>query len=278
MFLQHPLIYTINAFLTLSFRRNIMATNYTTSFNINVDDLQYILKQIKIAEATSIGYTATPLSILDSIIATYGGDATSAALLPAGLRTVDGTFNNLLIAPTGIPGTPGYNPGTSLFGAADTLFPRLTDPIFQNVNGPGIDFNGDGIIDIINHNYGDASAAPGTQIRSVSDVDPRTISNLIVDMSVNNPAAIAAYLGNPLSLEQFAADHPGKNPVAPGGIVNSNDLEITNVDLATIPNQSPDIGLSPGFNSWMTFFGQFFDHGLDLVTKGTNGTVSTNGG
>ena len=23
----------------------------------------------------------------------------------------------------------------------------------------------------------------------------------------------------------------------------------------------------------MTFFGQFFDHGLDLVTKGGNGTV-----
>ena len=23
----------------------------------------------------------------------------------------------------------------------------------------------------------------------------------------------------------------------------------------------------------MTFFGQFFDHGLDLVTKGSNGTI-----
>ena len=255
-----------------------MATNYTTSFNINVDDLQYILKQIKIAEATSIGYTNTPISILDSIIAAYGGNATSAAILPAGLRTVDGTFNNLLIAPTGTPGTPGYNPGTSLFGAADILFPRLTDPVFQNVNGPGIDFNGDGIIDVINHNYGvvDVNPGPGIQlgVKSVVDVDPRTISNLIVDMSVNNPAAIAAYLGNPLSLEQFAADHPGRNPVAPGGIVNVLvDLEITNADLATIPNQSPDIGLSPGFNSWMTFFGQFFDHGLDLVTKGKNGTV-----
>ena len=99
-----------------------MATNYTSSFNINVDDLQYMLKQIKIAEATSIGYTAAPKTTLDSIIAAYGGDAISAALLPAGLRTVDGSFNNLLIAPTGTFGTPGYNPGTSLFGAADTLF------------------------------------------------------------------------------------------------------------------------------------------------------------
>ena len=100
-------------------------------------------------------------------------------------------------------------------------------------------------------------------------------------MSVNNPAAIAAYLGNPLSLEQFDADHPlnqinrrSTNPVAPGEpLIQLLSSRITNTDLQTIPNQSPDIGLSPGFNAWMTFFGQFFDHGLDLVTKGGNGTV-----
>src|SRR5262249_10597585 len=32
-------------------------------------------------------------------------------------------------------------------------------------------------------------------------------------------------------------------------------------------------GLSAPFDAWFTFFGQFFDHGLDLVTKGGNGTV-----
>ena len=41
-----------------------------------------------------------------------------------------------------------------------------------------------------------------------------------------------------------------------------------------IPNVTPDAGLSAPFNAWMTFFGQFFDHGLDLVTKGGNGTSS----
>ena len=40
-----------------------------------------------------------------------------------------------------------------------------------------------------------------------------------------------------------------------------------------IPNVTPDEGLSAPFNSWFTFFGQFFDHGLDLVDKGGNGTV-----
>ena len=39
-----------------------------------------------------------------------------------------------------------------------------------------------------------------------------------------------------------------------------------------IGNITPDAGLSAPFNSWMTFFGQFFDHGLDLITKG-GGTV-----
>jgi hypothetical protein len=37
---------------------------------------------------------------------TYGVNAASAGQLPFGLRTVDGTFNNLMIAPTGTPGTP----------------------------------------------------------------------------------------------------------------------------------------------------------------------------
>src|SRR5262249_1135813 len=38
-------------------------------------------------------------------------------------------------------------------------------------------------------------------------------------------------------------------------------------------NVSPDVGLSAPFNAWMTFFGQFFDHGLDLVTKGGFETI-----
>jgi Ca2+-binding RTX toxin-like protein len=50
-------------------------------------------------------------------------------------------------------------------------------------------------------------------------------------------------------------------------------LEISVNGTITIENRSPDIGLSPSFNGWMTFFGQFFDHGLDLVSKGGSGTV-----
>ena len=40
-----------------------------------------------------------------------------------------------------------------------------------------------------------------------------------------------------------------------------------------IPNVTTDIGLSPPYNSLFTIFGQFFDHGLDKITNGGNGTV-----
>jgi Animal haem peroxidase/RTX calcium-binding nonapeptide repeat (4 copies) len=55
--------------------------------------------------------------------------------------------------------------------------------------------------------------------------------------------------------------------IANSGITLSPDGSID------IINKSPDIGLSPSFNGFMTFFGQFFDHGLDLVPKGGNGSV-----
>lgn len=55
--------------------------------------------------------------------------------------------------------------------------------------------------------------------------------------------------------------------------LTADGLEVSSDGSITIANRSPDVGLSPGFNGWMTFFGQFFDHGLDLVTKGNNGTV-----
>ena len=39
-----------------------------------------------------------------------------------------------------------------------------------------------------------------------------------------------------------------------------------------IPNVTTDTGLSPPYNSLFTFFGQFFDHGVDQTEK-SGGTV-----
>ena len=167
-----------------------------------------------------------------------------------------------------------------------------------------------------------------------SDVfDPyvRTISNLIVDQTLGNPAAIltglqragivdarkpmavtdsitAAYA--PLVDEfkavndaeradaeaqaaasaspgnqalQAAATSTAANLASARAALDAVDddlttwLDATGIELdgsnIVITNAAPDEGLSAPFNSWFTLFGQFFDHGLDLVAKGGNGTV-----
>src|SRR5262249_61051052 len=79
-------------------------------------DLEFILRQIQIAEANAAGQ---PLRSLDP---------NKDSLLPNdevpwGLRTVDGTVKNLV-------------PLHSGFDAADNTCPRLTAPVFRTV-GPG---------------------------------------------------------------------------------------------------------------------------------------------
>jgi Ca2+-binding RTX toxin-like protein len=181
-------------------------------------DLEFILDQILISEAHADG--ADLASLLPN------------PFLPWGVRTVDGSYNNLLA-------------GQEQFGAADNPFPRALDPHFLNLEPNPLNLaEGDtmplGPLPapvIINNNYG----LPG----SVADANPRIISNLISDQTITNDAAVDAAGG-------LFFDPQGN---------------------AIIPNVAPDEGLSAPFNSWMTLFGQFFDHGLDLVTKGGNGTV-----
>ena len=150
-----------------------------------------------------------------------GANQVNEVRLPFGLRTVDGSFNHL-------------NPDQTDFGAADELFPRLTTPDFR-------------------------AAEAGTSYEQrngqVTDSQPRIISNLIVDQTSANPAAVIAAGPSPEIVD-----------------VNGNDIGDP-FEPFFIPNVAPDVGLSAPFNQMFTFFGQFFDHGLDLVNKGGNGTV-----
>ncbi len=230
-----------------------------TDFTINLADLQHILDQIIIAERHAAG---------ENLVDIIGQDA---ALLPFGLRTVDGSYNNLL-------------PGQSQLGAADQLFPRLLTPDYRNdADGDVMPLGppGSGAPIITNTNY----ALPG----SVADADPRIISNLISDQTIGNMAALSKALSqngstNPfgdamaiVALRDAAATATGAAAVtAANNLVQAivtAGLEISNDGSITIPHESADIGLSPPNSGWMTIFGQFFDHGLDLVTKGGNGTV-----
>ena len=56
-------------------------------------------------------------------------------------------------------------------------------------------------------------------------------------------------------------------------LLDANGIELSPDGSILIEHRSADIGLSPPNSAWMAFFGQFFDHGLDLVTKGGNGTI-----
>ncbi len=56
-------------------------------------------------------------------------------------------------------------------------------------------------------------------------------------------------------------------------VLKEHGVEMSGESIV-LPNVAPDEGLSAPYNSWFTLFGQFFDHGLDLVKKNSaSGTV-----
>jgi Ca2+-binding RTX toxin-like protein len=243
-----------------------------TAFALNQADLEFVLRQIKIAEANAAGTPLTEIYVDDEGNVVPAG--TPGAVLaipdphvPNGLRTVDGSYNNLI-------------PGREFWGAADQPMPRALDGSFRDdADGDEMPLGPSGSPVVTNTDY-DIIGAPtgnpfinGGNSGNVADADPRIISNLVVDMSVNNPAAIQAWLNNAIAQAAWEEAHPGKTPIAPGQPLGDNGVYITNEDISAIPNIAADEGLTASFNAWMTFFGQFFDHGLDLISKGGNGTV-----
>ena len=203
--------------------------------DFNVSDLEFILTQIKMAET---------------------GQAPDSPHLAFGLREVAGTNNSTV-------------PGQAAFGSADQTFLHLGDQVFQAAD--------------VNPNTGQATSYLSTGAPSrVYDAAPRTISNLISDQTANNPAALAAQ-AQALAKLGAGYQHDVPNPAydaitspnVPQFII-SNATTPSNVDAAGnlfINNVTPDAGLSAPSNEWFTFFGQFFDHGLDLVNKGGSGKV-----
>jgi Ca2+-binding RTX toxin-like protein len=282
-------------------------------------DLDFILSQIKLSEAHAAGQ---PLYGPGGLIPSYN--------IAWGLRTVDGSYNHLL-------------PGQEQWGAADNQFPQLLDPVYRPADGTPFDPDGGG---------------PGPELPTAPNYNPsnnpnslvfdsslRTISNLLVDQTLGNPAAILTALeraGNPNPMATLpavtaiyatfkpafdaeyqarvvmqnaqtavndallGADNDPNTPLSPAeqavldaanaALVVATDAHtaaVATLDAARVvrdaaleplgiamdgdnvhlPNIAPDEGLSAPFNSWFTLFGQFFDHGLDLVNKGGSGTV-----
>src|SRR6478609_4253499 len=220
-------------------------------FTVTAGDLHFILHQIQISEHHAA--TATAGNPCGTLVGS-GPDQIPDRLTSYGLRTVDGSCNNLF-------------PGRERFTAADEVFPRLAKtPVFldaEDSNIPGV---------------GPVGPPGQTSFKSKSgnvvDSRPRTASNLIVDQTSTNPAAIAAAefpvrtQGNPGKFPCTTDPDPTADPPVdgvPAGCVPSHKTLF-------IPNVTTDVGLSPPYNSLFTFFGQFFDHGVDQTVK-SGGTV-----
>ncbi len=304
------------------------------AFTLNLADLAFILRQIKVSEAHAAGMSLTEIYVdAAGNVVPQGTPGAVLAIpdphVPVGLRTVDGRDNNIV-------------PGREHWGAADNAMPRMLDPNFGNdADGDVMPLGGGAVVTNTDYDViGAPGAGNGGHSGNVADADPRIISNLVVDMSINNRAAIVAALTVAGSADPYAdaqrliearvtqaeadaavlaaqaalgdanaalaAAVAGFTPADPSTIdviqqaaaavtvaeetldqalitqadpngrlealAGEMGLEIVNGSLV-IPNVAPDEGLSAPFNAWMTFFGQFFDHGLDLISKGNNGTV-----
>jgi Ca2+-binding RTX toxin-like protein len=255
-----------------------------------------------------------------------------------GLRTVDGSYNNLL-------------PGREQWGSADDPFPSLLPPSYRPVTSVMLDMDGPGGAPAFPtaSNYNPTNNPQSI----VADPSLRMTSNLLVDQTPANVAVLMAALkhtdvdpalhltaavaistpyrllqkveiaqntldaavartaaaqaaldANPTSvpLQQALAMRQGQEATAqtalatasanaaaydpdpldatPAGAQAHYDaalalygVEVGENDNVANGNVAPDEGLSAPFNSWFTLFGQFFDHGLDLVAKGGSGTV-----
>src|SRR3954453_14652166 len=219
---------------------------------ITPGDLKFILKQIKISERHSATLTA------DNPCGTLVGSEPNQIpdpLTSYGLRTVDGSCNNLI-------------PGRETFAAADQPFPRLSKRTFMDPE-PVPSFP------VPSQPTGCASKK-GNAI----DAKPRTVSNLIVNQTSTNPSAVHA-AGFPVRSQTPATQMP--LPLAKPCTTNPDPLATPPVEgvpagctpehkTLFIPNVTTDVGLSPPYNSLFTFFGQFFDHGVDQTVK-SGGTV-----
>jgi len=218
-------------------------------FYLTVADTQYILKNINIGLAHSAKATNNCASLQLSCIAPStnplgsGANDIATPLLPDGIRSINGANNNLTNGFTpwnGIDNLPPVNfigLPRPLWGAADQTFTEMAGVSWRPAETTDPDLF--------------SPAAAGTAVNysdrtgSLQDPEPRIISNLISDQSSANPAAVrAATLAN-----------------------SGADLGDGSKNIA---NTAPNFGVAAPYNGNLALFGQFFDHGLDLVGKGQN--------
>ncbi|HET8747864.1 MAG TPA: peroxidase family protein, partial [Ramlibacter sp.] len=247
------------------------------SFRLNLDDISRILGHIKIAERhVESGYTqltdemGTPLH----------------NLAPFGLRTVSGQYNNLV---------------HTEYGSADQFMPRLLSPEFKPAEANPRTGTPTSYEQTSGSVYDSQPRTISNLIADQSTGNPAVFVAAFTALGSTDPWGDAArYTAARQASEKAAADlqqlldaiEAGADP-APGpeqlaaaqqladstaaafqALPAQLGLEFDVNDQAVfVPNVMPDLGDTAPFNGFLTLFGQFFDHGLDLVSKGGSGTV-----
>ena len=227
-------------------------------FTVTVSDLQFILQQIRIAESHR-AYEATSPAVTPS-----------TNVLAAGRILADPQ------APATTGRTAGQARTVNITAASTRVLSPLLPEGLRQVDGRNNNLTGNGFSSWMGFGYitpttlgksawGAADTSfprilgpvfrSGYDVRSgnVTDAAPRVISNLISDQSVSNPAARAA----------ASCAVSGANACVPS--------DTDNVSLF-IRNHATN-GVAAPYNGMFTLFGQFFDHGLDLVGKSSTEAV-----
>lgn len=171
-----------------------------------------------------------------------------------GNNPINGPFGNIPgaeLLPLGVRDVQGVgnNPYATNYGNADQYFLRATTATYINALTRGAFDPGTGTY---------ASGAPvsyATRDVKILDNTPRVISNLVANQDAEALAAIG-YL-TPQEQRLAVLDNPNDTP---GGRLNP---------LTGNMNPLP-------YSTFTALFGQFFDHGLDFVHKGADGSVYVN--
>jgi Ca2+-binding RTX toxin-like protein len=203
---------------------------------VTVADTQFVLNQVNISQAHAARENATcaPGNLTVAACATpstspigVGPNDIASPLIMHGIRQIDGKNNNLSTGYTPWNGR-GYDAVVGGNGSRTAWGSADTFfPVMTGLNWRPVDIFGGGTTTYANRNV------------NLQDDSARVASNLIADQSPDNPAAVVAAAGGPTGVD--------------GSLL--------------IPNKAPAGGVAPPYNGMFALFGQFFDHGLDLVDK-----------
>ena len=280
-----------------------MATNYKLKpFRFNLDDLKFIQEQIKFKplfdsagnaiinwDGTGNVYNAQGIQYDTSTPAKIAALGTSYKSLTdlAGLRDVTGDNNNLLLQ-------------NKHWGAVDQPFRQNVAPDFSHYVKPLASGTADSY-------YADSTFAPGLTAtgntdytknsthpdQSVVDYTPRMISRTITtggatplqDPAVDGGQVLHWNAARYLTDTAYAAAIDTVSAGGAGLIEGAAVMQTVGIlaggqyDPQDPTNHEQFFGsINPGVapsNSFLAYFGQFFDHGLDFIGKGASGTKIT---